>query len=265
MQYGAMNFPVKPVLSELEEIAARGFDYLELTMDPPQAHYTGVRRHQAKIASALHRHQMDLICHLPTFVSTADLTDGIRAASLKEILMSLQVAAELHAVKVVLHPGHIGGMGFFVKEQAKKYAMQSLETIVEEANRLGIRLCLENMFPKYPSFVEPKDFVDIFNRFPTLEMTLDIAHANIGTRTERRALHFISRYHSRIGHIHASDNFGKEDQHLPIGAGSIDFPKVVKALNKIGYEETVTLEIFSRDRDYLEISRQKFSAMLAQA
>jgi len=40
MRYGAMNFPVKPVLNELKEIAARGFDYLELTMDPPQAHYT---------------------------------------------------------------------------------------------------------------------------------------------------------------------------------------------------------------------------------
>lgn len=264
MRYGAMNFPVKPVLNELKEIAARGFDYLELTMDPPQAHYTDVRQHQSKIASALHSHQMDLICHLPTFVSTADLTDGIRAASLKEILMSLKVAAELDSLKVVLHPGHIGGMGFFVKEQVKKYAMESLDAIAEEAERLGMDICLENMFPKYPSFVYPEDFVEIFERYRSFKLVLDIGHAHIGSKKDDTVFRFIEKFHSRIGHIHASDNFGKEDQHLPIGVGTIDFSKVVKTLKKIGYDDTVTFEIFSRDRDYLEISRRKFSAMLAQ-
>ena len=35
MRYGAMNFPVRPVLQELKEIANLGFDYVELVMDPP--------------------------------------------------------------------------------------------------------------------------------------------------------------------------------------------------------------------------------------
>jgi hypothetical protein len=39
MLYGGMNFPIKPVLEEIEAIAELGFDYLELAMDPPQAHY----------------------------------------------------------------------------------------------------------------------------------------------------------------------------------------------------------------------------------
>ena len=34
MLYGAMNFPVSPVIQELETLAALGFDYLELTMLP---------------------------------------------------------------------------------------------------------------------------------------------------------------------------------------------------------------------------------------
>jgi sugar phosphate isomerase/epimerase len=264
MQYGAMNFPVKPVLNELEEIAARGFDYLELTMDPPKAHHKDVQQQKKEIIGALNSHKMDLICHLPAFVSTADLTDGIRAASLKEILMSLEVAAELDSLKVVLHPGHIGGMGFFVKEQAKKYAMESLDAVAEKVEQLGMNICLENMFPKYPSFVYPEDFVEIFKRFPSFKLVLDIGHAHIGSKRGDRVFRFIEKFHSRIGHIHVSDNFGKEDQHLPIGVGAIDFPKVVKALKKIGYEDTVTFEIFSRDRDYLEISRWKFSVMLAQ-
>jgi len=34
MLYGAMNFPVRPILKELEAISELKFDYLELTMDP---------------------------------------------------------------------------------------------------------------------------------------------------------------------------------------------------------------------------------------
>ena len=37
MKYGAMNFPVKPLLEEIEEIGRMGFDYVEITMDPPEA------------------------------------------------------------------------------------------------------------------------------------------------------------------------------------------------------------------------------------
>ena len=32
-----MNFPIKPLLREIEEIGEMGFDYVELTMDPPEA------------------------------------------------------------------------------------------------------------------------------------------------------------------------------------------------------------------------------------
>jgi hypothetical protein len=32
MKYGAMNFPIKPLLKEIEEIGEMGFDYVELTM-----------------------------------------------------------------------------------------------------------------------------------------------------------------------------------------------------------------------------------------
>jgi hypothetical protein len=39
MRFGAMNFPVVPVLDEIETFARLGFDYLELAMDPPMAHH----------------------------------------------------------------------------------------------------------------------------------------------------------------------------------------------------------------------------------
>ncbi len=58
MRYGAMNHPVKPVLEELEEIAELGFDYLELTLDPPEAQYFKILQQRKKLLAALDRHRM---------------------------------------------------------------------------------------------------------------------------------------------------------------------------------------------------------------
>jgi sugar phosphate isomerase/epimerase len=119
------------------------------------------------------------------------------------------------------------------------------------------------MFPRAGSIVNPDEFIPIFKQFPNLKLTLDIGHANIGSKFDKRNLEFINKLGDRIGHVHASDNFGKDDNHLPIGAGVINFKKIIKRLKKIGYDDTVTLEIFSKDREYLRISRENFDAMIA--
>jgi sugar phosphate isomerase/epimerase len=265
MLYGAMNFPIKPVLEELDTMAKLGFDYLELTMDPPQAHYRVIRGLKDELLKRLEVSHMRLVCHLPTFVSTADLTEGLREASVNEVLGSLEVAAELQALKAVLHPSIHRGLSLFMIDQARRYALRSLEEIVEKADQLGVCLCLENMFPYSNSLVNPEDFDEVFERFPQLRMTIDTGHAHIGDKTGTKIGEFIERFPDRIHHLHVHDNLGKEDNHLPIGTGNIDFLNLVKALKTIGYDETITFEIFSRDRDYLRLSRDKFAAMLASS
>jgi sugar phosphate isomerase/epimerase len=262
MQYGAMNFPIKPIVEELTDIAALGFDYLELTMDPPQAHYATIRQQMPSILGALASQSIDIICHLPTFVSTADLTDSIREASLLEIFNSLEVAAELGCQKVVLHPGHIGGMGIYVMESALAHANNSLAAIIDRAQALGLCVCLENMFPKCRAFAEPADFIEILDRFPDLMLTLDTGHANIGNPGGRRIFEFIEKFCHRIAHLHVSDNFGERDDHIPLGAGRIDFSKIASALKQCEYDDTATFEIFSEDRRELKMSRDRFDEML---
>ena len=95
MHYGAMNFPLTPVLDEIETFARLGFDYLELAMDPPMAHHRILSSSRTAITRALKVNGLGLICHLPTFLCTADLTPSLRQASIKEMRQSLEVAAEL--------------------------------------------------------------------------------------------------------------------------------------------------------------------------
>ncbi|MFO7838559.1 MAG: sugar phosphate isomerase/epimerase family protein [Desulfosalsimonadaceae bacterium] len=262
MRYGVMNSPLSSLMQEVEALGKLDFDYIEVTMDAPYAHHSVIKAQQAEFRHALDRFGMDLVCHLPTFVSTADLTDTIREASIQETLQSMRLAAELGALKAVLHPSFIRGLGAMLPDLSQKHAMDSMNRLLNEAERLNLRVCVENLFPRSFSLVRPEDFDPVLNRFSNARVTLDTGHAHIDGGTER-ILAFIRRFPDRIAHVHASDNRGRDDDHLPIGAGTIDFVGVVKALKEIGYDETITLEVFSKDREYLGISRKKLEEMFA--
>ena len=256
MKYGAMNFPIKPLIQEIEEVGEMGFDYVELTMDPPEATPQKILAQKKPIQDLLHRYGMGIIGHLPTFVWTSDLYESLRKVSIQETLDALEAGVELGIEKVVLHPGYISGLGKFILDKAKGYGMGSIETILNKATSLGITLCIENMFPQAHFLSKPHEFQEVFESFPDLRLALDIGHANLGGG-KNKSSEFIHQYGYRISHIHANDNFGREDNHLPIGAGIIDFERIVKALKETSYDETMTIEVFSRDREYLKISKDK--------
>jgi len=50
------------------------------------------------------------------------------------------------------------------------------------------------------------------------------------------------------------------DLHLPLGCGDVDWERAVKIL-KDYYDGTITLEVFSRDRDYVLLSREKLKKL----
>jgi len=257
MRYGMMNSPLLGVEKEISAVASMGFEYLELTMDAPYADHRNLLSHKDDIISSLQQHDLGLVCHLPTFVSLADLTESIRKASLEETLASMKAAKELGCEKVVLHPWFLSGLGPMLPEMAAQFGKESLVVLLDHACDIGISVCLENLFPKAESLVRPEDFTEWFALYPELRLTLDTGHANLagGTRT---ILSFIERYGDRLGHVHVSDNRGRSDDHLPIGAGNIDFPAVVAALKATGYDQTVTFEVFTGDRSYVRHCREKF-------
>jgi sugar phosphate isomerase/epimerase len=260
MRYGAMNFPIKPLLKEMEDIGQMGFDYVELTMDPPEATPQKLLAQKKSIHELLHRYSLGLIGHLPTFVGTADLYESLRQASLQEIFHALEAGAELGIRKMVVHPGYVTGLGKFLLDRVRRYAMESMEAILQKANTLQVTLCIENMFPQTQFLSSPHEFQDVFDTFPDLRLALDIGHANLGGG-KNKSSDFIQQHGYRIGHVHANDNFGRDDSHLPVGAGIIDFEKILRSLQGAHYDDTITLEVFSKDKDYLRISRDKIKRL----
>ncbi|MCP4745120.1 MAG: sugar phosphate isomerase/epimerase [Desulfobacteraceae bacterium] len=264
MRFGAMNFPVICVIDEINAIGELGMDYVEIAMDPPRAHYTQLQAQQSAIRRALTSHNLGLVCHLPTFVFTADLADSIRKASVQEVIGSLETADSLGAEKVVLHPGWIGGLAIHVMDQALELAMDSLNKISRSASALGLTVCVENMFPRFGPFVEIRTLEPVFYAFPEFKFVLDVAHAHIGDKYGRRAQNLIERFSSRLAHVHISDNMGINDDHLPVGAGTVRFKPIIKALCQAGYKDTFTLEIFVEKRKLLIKSRNKLLALIEE-
>jgi sugar phosphate isomerase/epimerase len=257
MIFGATNNPLRPLSDEIKVVAASGFDYLELCLDPPNGLPEKLKPIWAEIKSVLAGEGLGLpIVHLPTFVFLADIYPSIREASVTEVFKALDLAAEIGAGKAVLHPGYLTGLLSFAPDMGKEYAAESLNKILNKATGQGITICLENMFPRVGHMYGPEEFKEVLRRNPGLMMTLDLGHANIRSHKNQTTA-FVEMARGRIGHVHIGDNNGQEDEHLPVGTGRVNVAGGLEALKESGYDQTITLEVFSPDRDYLAISLKK--------
>jgi sugar phosphate isomerase/epimerase len=187
---------------------------------------------------------------------TASFEEPVRRASVEATVSALKAAKELGITRVVLHPSYFIGLGMLDRELSKKLAGESLDTFVQAADGLDIVVCLENLFPEAHNLIEVREFHEVLDRYPQLMITLDTGHANIGAHPNR-SFEFIELFFDRIGHVHLSDNSGRGDEHLPLGAGNVPIKKIIKGLKLKGYDKTMTLEVFSPDRDYVRMSLEK--------
>ena len=73
----------------------------------------------------------------------------------------------------------------------------------------------------------------------------------------------VKRFGDRINHVHLSDNLGKYDDHFALGKGNIDIYRLVKKLQTIGYDGTITFEVFDDNRLMLAESRELVKEMLS--
>ena len=96
---------------------------------------------------------------------------------------------------------------------------------------------------------------ELLDPLPELGLHLDIGHANLLT-DRNTTTELLTAYGARVRHVHLHDNKGgSEDLHLPLGAGTIEVAHYVHLLQASGYDGTITLEVFSPDRQYLAYSR----------
>ena len=104
-------------------------------------------------------------------------------------------------------------------------------------------------------FNTAQDLGELLDPLPELGLHLDIGHANLLV-ARSTVEELLSAYGARLRHVHLHDNKGgSADLHLPLGTGTVDLSGAVRLLKLLGYDGTITLEVFTPDRHHLAYSR----------
>jgi sugar phosphate isomerase/epimerase len=254
MIIGAMNHPAADPVEEIRWMAEMGLEFVDLTIEPPSA--ASWRINTKVVRQALERYRMKVIGHTAYYLPMASAFEGIRRATVDEFKQCLDKFAEIGAPWMNVHPDRHTPMhdrAFFIRRN-----IESLVEIQEHAGRCGIGLMIENLPGDYNNAAQLGDLLD---PLPQLGLHLDIGHANLMV-PQNTTEEILARYGNRLKHVHLHDNRGGHaDLHLPLGAGDIDVPRAIRALKRCGFDGTITLEVFTRDRHYLAYSRDALRTM----
>jgi sugar phosphate isomerase/epimerase len=147
----------------------------------------------------------------------------------------------------------------FVGSEAREEKQSLLRALCAYGRENGVLISLENLSET------ATDLGPVLEAVPDLGLTLDVGHGQLLTDTNT-SFGIIENLSACIKHIHLHDNRGgrgvKDDLHLPLGDGIIDFPGIFERLVKKGYDGTVTLEL---EKEVLESSRKRIRQIVCNA
>lgn len=243
-------FYSRPILSVLDEIRSSGFESIEVCSFPAHLDYHNhddVARAGEKIRSLGLR---AVSFHAP-FADRIDITaldPAAREIAVGELLAACEAAAVMGAENLVLHPGPERA-GRPPEEEfltRMRNAAESLNTVASRCCERGVHLVLENMLP-HLLFGHVNDMLYLLGSIRHCEVgtCLDTGHAYL-SRELGTVIHKLSGH---LHLVHANDNRGDRDEHLPPGEGHIDWPWLLSELDRCRFDGTLILELSSRENE----------------
>ena len=247
MLIGAMNHPARPLAEQIAWLGEKGFDFLDRTLEPPEAASWNVD--PGNISDALAKCHLRVVGHTAPFLPIANPVPELRRAALLELQRCMGVFREVGARWLNVHP-HIPP----VHDRALAIALnlESLGELLKYGRGAGVGVMVENT---PGAFNTVEEIGELLEPLPDLGLHLDIGHANLMV-ARNMTEDLLAAYGSRVKHVHLHDNRGGNlDLHLPLGAGNIDLARSLRALRASGYDGTITLEVFAPDPHHLLYSR----------
>lgn len=170
---------------------------------------------------------------------------------------SLELANALNASLIVFHPGIPYQASEKVQDNWLKNALEFWPPYIEQANLQGTIITIENIYER-SSEIFQQLFAELGSE--NFGHCFDIGHWNIFS--EQSLESWFERLGSYIKHLHLHDNRGESDQHLPLGAGQIDFSELFTHAGKLPTLPSMTLE--AHKLSDLEHSLQAFDSLKQQ-
>ena len=147
---------------------------------------------------------------------------------------------------IVLHPGGCRGVeGARELDRVRALNVEALSHLAPLAARHGVNLALENMARvggKRQFGAAIRELQEVLRAVgaPNLGVCLDTSHARLAGEDIPAAIESLGQ---TLVATHISDNLGTHDDHLLPYSGTIDWPPVLAALERVGYAGLLNLEI----------------------
>jgi sugar phosphate isomerase/epimerase len=261
-KFGLLTDPLESVPDEIARFKKLGFDYAEIGIEEPMATPRILRRQRKRILESLEDNEMFAIGHTAYWVQFGSSHEKARRGWIEEGKEMIRVASQLQLPLLNFHfYGKLGRVGD--TRESRKDFLDNFSNAMRELCKFGrekkVGLMLENVPVGDFGTGGIGSYSAVIESVPQLKCHLDIAHAFIEDGMNRIKLYMI-RFNERLAHIHIHDNHGELDEHLPLGAGAIDFKRVVRWLKEIEYSGTVTFEVFTSYTDAVR-SREYFKKL----
>ena len=249
----------------LAEVAAHGFAAVEIIATRSHVDYHDPAALD-EVADWLTRERLRLhSLHAPVMerfegrwvhpLSIASPDEAARALAVDETKAALELARRVPLSVLVVHPGLQDSLLSPSVQNSRESVARSVEEIAACASPLGVRVALEvipNAMATAGALVDLLDELDM----PEVGVCLDFGHAHL----QGGVVDAIETLSGVLAATHVHDNHGRRDEHLAPFDGTIDWTGALMALQKVGYEGTMMLELASADPSAPALERARQAA-----
>ncbi|MFA7126973.1 MAG: sugar phosphate isomerase/epimerase family protein [Bacilli bacterium] len=194
----------------------------------------------------------EVVLHLP-FGENNDLCHIPHANVLMERLSNgIRFGEQFKVNKYTLHLGYVSGQD---RGMLCRHLIPLLQTLCDQTSAY---IMIENMPRETEMGFSPQEIKTLIEavKRPNITFIFDTGHANVSGYTIQD---YMDALYPKLMHMHLSDNRGQQDEHKPIGYGTVDFRGLLQMT--LSYQQLYCLEILYQTVDDLWEYAHKFQQL----
>lgn len=251
----------------IRSIAKTGYRGVEILCDIPHAYPPNFGDEKVKVTKQLLSELGIQVSNLNAFTlyalgdvyhpSWIESDERQRNDRLQHTLNCIMLAKNIGARNLSTEPGGpVADPSSTPKNVLEKIFLRNVMTAEKLAQREGIKILIE---PEPGLLVENStQFLNFIKDIPSeyVGLNFDIGHFFCVREDPERLIYKLSDH---IGHFHIEDiAANRVHEHLIPGRGIIDFKSVLRAIDGIGYDGFVTVELYPYQDDPVSAAREAF-------
>ena len=233
----------------IDSISKSGYSAIEIMCDTPHAYPPISDEKILSIKKSLEKNDMEIsnlngfmMCAIQDFhhPSWIEEDSSFRQKRINHTINCLELANKLGVKTVSTEPG--GPPTKSTNHDQLELFARGINDVIPIAEKNNVKLLIE---PEPDLLIEKSSqFIDFISRFDSkyLGLNFDIGHFFCVNEDPAELIKTLAKF---ISHIHLEDiSKDRVHKHLIPGEGAIDFHSIFKAIEEIGYDDYITIELY---------------------